>query len=436
MSAPSHVVIIGGGFGGLSAAVALKHLPVRVTLFDRRNFHLFQPLLYQVATGGLSPANIAAPLREILKHHPNTQVLLANVTGIDVAHRTVQLDDGQVAYDILVVATGASHHYFGQDSWERFAPGLKTVEDATKIRRKILLAFEAAERETDPAQLQAWLTFIVVGAGPTGVELAGAVAELANDTLKYNFRTINPSEARVVLLEGTGRVLPAYPPELSPRAQELLRRLKVQVRTHATVTDIQPGRVTIQTSGQTETMRSHTVLWAAGVRASRLGEVLGQAAGCALDRIGRVIVEPDLSLPGHPEIFVIGDLAHAAGQPGRPLPGLAPVAIQEGRHVAGVIGRRLRNVQSRPFRYTDRGSMATIGRGCAVADLGWVRLAGTPAWLAWLFIHLLGLVTFQNRLLVLIQWAWNYVTFNRAARLITGDSPFPLDQAQEGLVHD
>jgi NADH dehydrogenase len=321
-----------------------------------------------------------------------------------------------------VVATGTTHNYFGKDQWRDLAPGLKTVEDATGIRRRILLAFEVAERENDPVRLQAWLTFMVVGGGPTGVELAGAVAEIANDTLKHNFRAINPSDSRVILLEGAGRVLPTYPPELSHRARESLMRLGVQVRTGGIVTDIQDGRVVVQFSNQTETIASHTVLWAAGVRASRLGKVLAQATGCALDHVGRVVVNPDLSIPGHPDIFVIGDLAHAAHQTGQPLPGLAPVAMQEGRYVAATIRRRLRNLPpSAPFHYIDYGTMATIGRGRAVADLGWVHLSGVPAWLAWLFIHLMGLVAFENRLLVLIQWAWNYLTFNRVARLITED---------------
>ena len=420
MEQPHHVVIIGGGFGGLSVALALKRAPVPITLLDKRNFHLFQPLLYQVATGGLSPANIASPLREILKHQQNTRVLLAEVVDIDVSNRLVILSDGQVRYDALIVATGMGHNYFGQDQWQRFAPGLKTLEDATEIRRRILLAFEAAERESNPQEIAAWLTFVIVGAGPTGVELAGAVAEIARDTLKHNFRTINPASARIILAEGMERVLPSYPSILSERAAKALERLGVIVRTNVTVTDIQADSVTIQSRERTEAIVARTVLWAAGVRASSMGQVLAQATGCVLDQTGRVIVEPDLSLPGHPEIFVIGDLAHVASQDGAPLPGMAPVAIQQGRYVAALIQQRLRHKRLPPFCYKDRGNMTTIGRARAVAALGWLRLWGYPAWLAWLFIHLMGLVTFQNRVLVFLQWAWNYFTFNRSARLITG----------------
>ena len=420
MEQPHHVVIIGGGFGGLSVALALKRAPVPITLLDKRNFHLFQPLLYQVATGGLSPANIASPLREILKHQQNTRVLLAEVVDIDVSNRLVILSDGQVRYDALIVATGMGHNYFGQDQWQRFAPGLKTLEDATEIRRRILLAFEAAERESNPQEIAAWLTFVIVGAGPTGVELAGAVAEIARDTLKHNFRTINPASARIILAEGMERVLPSYPSILSERAAKALERLGVTVRTRVSVTNIQADRMTLHSGERPETIMVRTVLWAAGVRASSVGQVLAQATGCALDQTGRVTVEPDLSLRGHPEIFVIGDLAHFASQDGAPLPGMAPVAIQQGRYVAALIQQRLRHKRLPPFCYKDRGNMTTIGRARAVADLGWLRLWGYPAWLAWLFIHLMGLVTFQNRVLVFLQWAWNYFTFNRSARLITG----------------
>ena len=417
-----HVIIIGGGFGGLSAAQALRRAPVRITLLDRRNFHLFQPLLYQVATGGLSPANIAAPLREVLKHQRNVRVLLAAVEGIDVAAHRVKLRDGRLDYDTLIVASGAGPNYFGNTRWESLAPSLKTIEDATAIRGKILLAFESAERTSDPQQIKAWLTFVVIGAGPTGVELAGAIAEIARDTLRYNFRTINPAETRIVLLEGTERVLPTYHPALSRNAASSLQRLGVEVRTGAMVTGIQPTRVTFRTSAQDEQLPSHTVLWAAGVKPSGLGRVLAGETGANLDRSGRVVVEPDLSVPSHPELFVIGDLAHVAHQTGAPLPGLAPVAIQQGRYVAAVVQRRLRGQQNPAFRYQDGGSMATIGRAAAVAEVGRLRLSGFPAWLAWLFVHLMGLVTFQNRLLVCLQWAWSYCTFNRSARLITGSS--------------
>ncbi len=426
MEKPHHVVIIGGGFGGLYAAQSLKRAPVQVTLLDRRNFHLFQPLLYQVATGQLSPANIAAPLRTILKRQKNNRVFLAEAIDIDVKNRRVVLSDGEVSYDTLIVAAGVRHHYFGRDEWERLAPGLKTIEDATEMRRRILVAFEAAEREGDPEKLRGWLTFVIVGGGPTGVELAGAVGEIARHTLARDFRAINPADARIVLVEGMDRVLPPYPASLSARAEAALNRLGVTVRTGAMVTDIQPDVVTIRSGERNERISTRTVLWAAGVQASTLGGILASTTGAAVDRVGRVVVEPDLSVVGHPEIFVIGDLAHFGHQTGKPLAGVAPVAMQQGRYVATLIMRRLRGETMPPFRYRDHGNMATIGRAEAVADLGWVRFSGFFAWLAWLFIHLINLVQFQNRVLVLIQWAWNYATWNRYARLITGKSPLPL----------
>jgi len=421
------VVIIGGGFGGLSAARALKRAPVEVTLLDRCNYHLFQPLLYQVATGALSPANIAAPLRRVLRHQKNTRVLLAEAVDIDVTNRSVVLSDGKVSYDTLIVSTGARHHYFGQEQWEASAPGLKTIEDAIHIRRRILLAFEAAERESDPEKIRALLTFVIVGAGPTGVELAGQLGEIANDTLKHDFRNIKPSEAKILLVEGADRVLPTLPPPLSNHAQRMLDRLGVTVRTGAVVADITPDAVTLRQGQLAETISTRTVLWAAGVQASPLGRILANKTGAALDRSGRVVVEPDLSLPGHPEILVIGDLAHFSHQGGKPLPGIAQPAIQQGRYVAKVIQQRLRGKGVGPFHYFEQGTMATIGRAAAVADLRWVRLSGLPAWLVWLFIHLMYIVEFQNRLLVFLQWAWNYYTFNRSARLITGKNPLPLD---------
>ncbi|MGH7774925.1 MAG: NAD(P)/FAD-dependent oxidoreductase [Candidatus Binatia bacterium] len=425
-----HVVIIGGGFGGLYAAQSLRSSPVRVTLLDRRNFHLFQPLLYQVATGSLSPANIASPLRMILKQQKNARVLLAEAIDIDVANRRVVLSDGEVGYDTLIVAAGTRHHYFGNDQWEVLAPGLKTVEDATEIRRRIFLAFEAAERETDPKKLRAWLTFVIVGGGPTGVELAGALGEIANDTIKHDFRNINPADACILLLEGADRILPPYPPELSTKAESSLARLGVTVRTGAIVADIQPEAVTIRLGDKTEHIPTRTVLWAAGVQASFLGQVLANATGSELDRAGRVTVEPDLSLPNHPEIFVIGDLANYPHQIGKPLPGVAPVAMQQGRYAARLLERRIRGKPTPPFRYQDRGNMAIVGRAAAVADLGRFRFSGFFAWLAWLFVHLINLVEFENRLLVLIQWGWYYFTRNRAARLITGEKPLPLVSSQ------
>jgi NADH dehydrogenase len=423
---PHEVVIIGGGFGGLNAALSLRRAPVRVTLLDRRNYHLFQPLLYQVATGGLSPANIASPLRAILKRQKNARVLLAEATDVDVANRRVVLSDGEVSYDTLIVATGAQQHYFGHDEWEKLAPGLKTIEDATRIRRRVLVAFEAAERESDPDELRAWLTFVIIGAGPTGVELAGALAEIAHQTFKRDFRSINPADAEILLIDGTDRVLPMYPPALSAKAKASLARLGVTVRTGGIVTDVQPHSVTVRFGERDESIYSHTVLWTAGVQASPLGRSLATATGAEADRAGRVVVEPDLSLPGHPEIFVIGDLASFSHQTDKPLPGVAAVAIQQARYVADLLKRRLRGETKESFRYKDQGSMATIGRAAAVADLGRIRLSGRVAWLAWLFVHLMLLVGFQNRFLVLMQWAWSYLSRNRSARLITGGNPFPL----------
>jgi NADH:ubiquinone reductase (H+-translocating) len=427
MAGQHRVVILGGGFGGLGAAMKLKRAPVEVTLVDRCNYHLFQPLLYQVATGTLSPANIASPLRNILKRHKNTRVLLAEATGIDAANRRVILSDGSIEYDTLVVSTGSSHQYFGHAEWEQFAPGLKTVEDATDMRRRILLAFETAERETDPEKLRAWMTFVIVGGGPTGAELAGALGEIANDTLRRDFRNINPSEARIILVEGTDRVLPTYPPQLSAAARRMIERLGVTVRTGAMVTDIRKDSVTVREGDKTETIPTRTILWAAGVLGSPLGRMVAAECGAPCDRTGRVVVEPDLTVLGHAEIFVIGDLADFTHQTGRPLPGVAQPAIQQGRYVARAIACRLRGEESKPFHYFDKGNLATIGRGAAVADLNWLRLSGFPAWLIWVFVHLMYIVEFQNRLLVFVQWAWFYFTFDRSARLITGKNPLPLD---------
>lgn len=419
------VVIVGGGFGGLYAAKSLRRAPVGVTLVDRRNFHLFQPLLYQVATGGLSPANIAYPLRATLKHQANARVVMAEVTGFDVSNRCVQLSDDRLAYDTLVVAVGAGNNYFGHDAWEKHAPGLKTIEDATAIRAKILRAFEAAERETDPARVRAWLTFVIVGAGPTGAELAGALAEIARHTLKHDFRNINPADAHIVLVEASERVLGVYPPALCDRAAAQLERLGVALRLRTRVTDIQSDYVALQQGEQTERLPTHTVVWAAGVQASPLGTALAQATGAELDRGGRIIVAPDCTVPGHPEIIVLGDLAHCRGADGKPLPGIAPVAIQQGYYAARLIAARLHGETLPPFRYVDRGSMATIGRAAAVALVGDKQFSGLLAWLLWLFIHLYFLIAFQNRLLVLLQWAWNYITWGRSARLITDAAAAP-----------
>jgi NADH:quinone reductase (non-electrogenic) len=421
------VVIIGGGFGGLSAAIALKNAPVDVTLIDRSNYHLFQPLLYQVATGSLSPANIASPLRNILKKQKSVRVLLGEAVGLDAANRRVILSDGAVDYDSLIIATGASHQYFGHDEWEQFAPGLKTIEDATDMRRRILLAFEAAERETDPDKLRAWLTFVIVGAGPTGVELAGALGEIANDTLRRDFRHIDPTTTRIILVEGTDRALPSYPAKLSAAAKAMLERLGVSVRTDTFVTGVRKDSVTVRMGDRSEELSTRTILWAAGVLASPLGRILHEQAGAPLDKASRVIVEPDLTVPGRPEIFVIGDLANFSHQTGKPLPGVAQPAIQEGRYAGREIAARLRGAKTPPFHYDDRGNLATIGRGAAVADLNWLRLSGFPAWVIWILIHLANIIEFQNRLLVLVQWAWLYFTYDRSARLITGKNPLPLD---------
>jgi NADH dehydrogenase len=418
-------VIVGGGFGGLYAAQQLRSADVDITLIDRRNFHLFQPLLYQVATGGLSPANIAAPLRAILKKQRNVRVLLGDVTTIDVAAREVHAGHERLPYDFLIVAAGARHQYFGHHEWEPHAPGLKTLEDAVEIRRRVLFAFEAAEREPDPGRRKAWLTFVVIGAGPTGVELAGAVGELAAHTLLGNFREIDSSAAKVLLLEGTDRVLPTFVPKLSARAARALEHIGVSVKTGTIVTNVCADSVTYKTGDKVETLAAKTVLWAAGVLASPLARQLAESTGAQLDKAKRIMVEPDLSLPGHPEILVLGDMAHCADGNGQPLPGVAPVAIQQGCHAARVVRARLAGKAADPFRYFDKGSLAVIGRSAAVADLGWFQISGMFAWMAWLFIHLLYLVAFSNRLLVMTQWAISYFTRNRSARLITGEPIYP-----------
>lgn len=416
-----HIVIVGGGFGGLRVARQLKRAPVRVTLIDARNFHLFQPLLYQVATGGLSPANIATPLRNIFKRQPNVQVLLGRVRDIDVQQRHVLLDDGEIPYDTLVLATGSHPHYFDHPEWRACAPGLKTIEDAIAIRRRILMAFEAAERESDPDRIKRLLTFVIVGAGPTGVELAGALCEIANHSLQQEFRTINPSDARIYLADHGDRVLRSYAVSLSKGAEAALTRLGVQLRPGAAVTHIDADSVTLEFDQRKEVIATENVFWAAGVSASPLGKALGKATGIEIDHAGRVPVLPDLTVAGHPEIFVIGDLAHCTGANGELLPGVAQVALQQGKYVARAILTRLDQASPPPFRYHDRGSMATIGKSVAVLEVGRLKLFGFFAWIAWLFVHLMNLVQFENRLLVLFQWSWNYFTWNRTARIITGE---------------
>ena len=408
------VVILGGGFAGLYTARGLRHADARITVVDRHNYHLFQPLLYQVATAALNPSDIAAPIRGILRGQKNVSVILGEATSIDPVAQRVALAGGEtLAYDQLVVATGATHSYFGHPEWEQFAPGLKTIDDALEIRRRVLLAFEAAERETDPALQQAWLTFVVIGAGPTGVELAGALAEIAGKSMIRDFRRIRPESARVILLEGRERVLPPYPADLSENARRQLTALGVEVVTGAVVTDVNDREVCI---GE-KSIATRTVLWGAGVQASPLARSLG----VALDRAGRVLVEPDLTIPGHRNVFVLGDLAAAQQHDGSYVPGVAPAAIQQGKHTALNIERALAGQPLRAFKYRDKGSLATLGRAAAVADFGSVKLSGFLAWFAWLAIHIFFLIGFRNRFLVITQWAWAYVTYQRGARLITGD---------------
>jgi NADH dehydrogenase len=409
-------VIIGGGFGGLAAARVLRHEPVRVTLLDRHNYHLFQPLLYQVATATLSPGDIASPIRWIFRHAPNVRVLLAEAESIDLAGRQVRLRDGlPIGYDYLIVATGSSHSYFGHNDWAHHAPGLKTLEDALAIRRRILLAFERAERETDAARRQGLLTFVLIGGGPTGVELAGTLAEIARQTLRDEFRSIDPRQARIVLIEAGETILPSFPPKLRDAARASLARLGVEVREQTKVTAVDEHGVMAAAGPLDERIVAGTVLWAAGVTASPLIRSLG----VPLDRVGRAIVEPDLSIPGHTEVFVAGDAAAFLHRDGTPLPGVAQVAIQQAAHAARTIANRERGVSTVPFVFRDKGSMAIVGRRSALADLGWIAFSGTLAWLAWLFLHIFMLIGFRNRFVVLLQWGVAYFTYQRSVRLIT-----------------
>jgi NADH:quinone reductase (non-electrogenic) len=407
------VVIVGGGFGGLYAARALRGTAAHVTIVDRRNHHLFQPLLYQVATAALNPADIAAPIRSVFRGARNVSVVLAEAVGVDLAAKKLRLADGELPYDYLVLATGATHSYFGHEEWAPFAPGLKSIEDALEIRRRVLLAYEMAER--DPEHRREWLTFVIIGGGATGVELAGALAEISRQALSREFQHIDPSHARIILVEGVPRVLPPYPDDLSQKARTQLERLGVDVWTGARVTGIDASGVML---GH-ERILARTVLWAAGVAASPLAKSLG----VPLDRAGRVLVEPTLAVPGRNDVFVVGDLA-TLEQDGKPVPGVGPAAIQMGRHAARSVLRAIAGLPAEAFRYRDKGSFATIGRGKAVGELaGGLKLSGFPAWVAWLGIHIFFLIGFRNRVLVLFQWAYSYVTFRRGARLITGAPP-------------
>jgi NADH dehydrogenase len=419
------IIIVGAGFGGLAAAHELRRAPVRITIIDHSNHHLFQPLLYQVATAALSPADIAAPIRRIFRHQANVSVMLAEATAVDVAGKRVVLADGAVDYDILVLATGASHAYFGHDDWAEYAPGLKTLRDALRIRQRVLMAFEVAEREPDEARRRAWMTFVIVGGGPTGVELAGTLAEVSRQTLARDFRHINTASARVILIEATPRVLGAYTEDLSDSARRQLERLGVAVWTGVQVTGIDGAGVWIGP----ERIRAQTVLWAAGVAASPLA----QSLGVPLDRAGRVRVEPELTIPGRDDVYVIGDLAHIE-ENGALVPGVAPAAIQQGRHAAQNIIRTLQGQPRQPFHYVDKGMLATIGRGAAVARIGRIKATGFLAWLLWLFVHILFLIGFRNRLVVMIQWAWSYVTFDRGARLITEPLKQPLVEPRADIT--
>ena len=443
MADKHRVLILGGGFGGLYAAQALKHAPVEVTLLDRRNFHLFQPLLYQVATGSLSPGEIASPLRSVLNKQKNTRVLLGEAMDIDPVRKQVLLKDGSAAeYDWLIVSTGSQSAYFGHDDWRQWAPSLKSVEEATMIRHKILLAFEAAERTQDPEERRAWLTFVIVGGGATGVELGGALGEIANQTLRNDFRSIHPQDARILVVDTATRVLSSYPEDLSRKAEKSLLKLGVRVRGGVMVTEIDAEGVTLKTKSGPERLPARTVIWAAGVTPSEFGRQLAKRTAAETERGGRIKVNPDLTIPNYPDIFVVGDLAYLTKPDGKPLPGVAPVAIQGGAYAAKTITMRVKGKpQDKPFHYFDKGDIAVIGRAAAVANLFGVHLSGFVAWLVWLFIHLMYIVRFRSRIVVLVQWGFEYITFNRGARLITGHSASdiladaqPLEHQADGLM--
>ena len=433
-----HVVIVGGGFGGLYASQKLAKAPVKVTLIDKRNFHVFQPLLYQVATGGLSPADISSPLRALLSKNKNTEVLMGEVTEIDPEQQTVKLRYRDVKYDSLILATGVTHQYFGND-WEKNAPGLKTIENALEIRRKVFIAFESAEKEPNPERRKDWLTFVLVGGGPAGVELAGALAELAHGTLKEDFRNIDTSEAEIILLQSREHILPVYPPHLSLKARKSLEKLGVTVKTGVRVDDIRGQLVTYRDGDKLEQIRTRTVLWTAGMKASPIANMLAECADAQLDQAGRVIVEPDFHLAKYKNIFVVGDLAHYPDGEGGILPGIAPVAMQEGFYVARFIRNGIQNRPLKPFKYTDWGNLAVIGKHQAVVDMGWLKLSGFLAWFVWLFIHVFYLLEFDNKLIVMIQWAWSYFTDSKGARLITTpgkDPEIKLEDDHETIIYE
>lgn len=422
-----HVVIIGGGFGGLNATKGLKNSPFKVTLIDKRNFHLFQPLLYQVATGGVSPDDIASPLRAVFGKYKNICTLMEEVVDIDPQNRKVILKDGEIEYDNLVISSGSSHYYFGNSQWADIAPGLKTIEDALQIRHHILNVYEMAEWETDPQKQKKLLTFVIVGGGPTGVEIAGALAELARGTLKNDFRNIYPPNSEIYLVEAGERILAPFPPKLSIKAEKSLKRLGVHIYTRHQVTSIDPGVVTIKFNDQEKVIHSQTILWSAGVKASPLGGIIAQHFGLKTDRQGRIPVEPDLTLTGYPEVFVIGDLADFSHQDGKPLSGVATVAMQEGDYVARLLKKRLQGKKLAPFHYHNKGSLAVIGRNAAVADIKSFKFGGFLAWLIWAFVHIRFMIGFESKILVLLQWGWNYFTRKQGARVITGEDPMPMD---------
>lgn len=435
MPEPHKLVILGGGFAGLYAAQALKRAPLDITLVDRRNYHLFQPLLYQVATGSLSPGEIAAPIRGVLSEQKNTRVLLGEAVDIDPVAKQVLLKDGaRIPYDSLMVATGSQGSYFGHDEWKTWAPGLKTIEDATTIRHKILLAFEAAERTADPVERCTWLTFVIVGAGPTGVELAGALGEIANHSLKHDFRSINPKDARIIIVDGGKRTLATYPEDLSQKAERQLNNLGTRVRTGVVVTNVDEDGVTLKTAAGEEHIATHTVIWAAGVAVTEFARTLAKKTAAPTDRAGHIQVSPDLSIPNFPDIYVVGDLALVNDKAGKPLPGVAQVAMQSGSYAARAIANKVAGKPALPpFHYANKGDLAVIGRAAAVANIFGVHVSGFIAWLVWLFIHLMYIVEFQSRILVLVQWGFLYLTFNRGARLITGVAANKLTSKPEPL---